>query len=75
MTLSFAYDITMYKFWHKNLGVAMVIGIDIDKVISDFDEGVFKDYIKEAQKLKKYFDEKLGYNLYKLFPDILKEEK
>lgn len=53
----------------------MVIGIDIDKVISDFDEGVFKDYIKEAQKLKKYFDEKLGYNLYKLFPDILKEEK
>ena len=53
----------------------MVIGIDIDKVISDFDEGVFLDHIKEAQKLKKYFDEKLGYNLYKLFPDILKEEK
>lgn len=27
-------------------------------------------HITEAQKLKKYFDEKLGYNLYKLFPDI-----
>ena len=52
----------------------MVIGIDIDKVISDFDEGVFKDHIKEAQKLKKYFDEKLGYNLYKLFPDVLEND-
>ncbi|MBE5820070.1 MAG: HD domain-containing protein [Clostridiales bacterium] len=28
-------------------------------------------HIKEAQKLKKYFDNMLGYNVYKLFPDVL----
>ncbi len=39
--------------------------------------GVFSNtvyHIKEAQKLKKYFDEKLGYNLYKLFPDVLEND-
>ena len=28
-------------------------------------------HIKEAQKLKKEFDEMLGFNVYKLFPDVL----
>lgn len=28
-------------------------------------------HIKEAQKLKKEFDEILGFNVYKLFPDVL----
>ena len=28
-------------------------------------------HITEAQKLKQYFDDMLGYNLYKLFPEIL----
>lgn len=28
-------------------------------------------HIKEAQKLKKYFDDMLGYNVYDLFPDIM----
>ena len=35
--------------------------------------GVFENtvyHINEAQKLKKYFDDLLGYNLYDLFPDI-----
>ena len=35
--------------------------------------GVFENtvyHIKEAQKLKKYFDDLLGYNLYDLFPEI-----
>lgn len=36
--------------------------------------GVFSNtvyHITEAKKLKAYFDEKLGYNLYKLFPEII----
>lgn len=28
-------------------------------------------HIKEAQKLKKDFDDMLGYNVYDLFPDVL----
>lgn len=35
--------------------------------------GVFENtvyHIQEAQKLKQYFDELLGYNVYHLFPDI-----
>ncbi len=35
--------------------------------------GVFENtvyHISEAQKLKKYFDDLLGYNIYDLFPDI-----
>lgn len=28
-------------------------------------------YIAEAQKLKQYFDNMLGFNIYKLLPDIL----
>lgn len=28
-------------------------------------------HIQEAQKLKKEIDEMLGFNVYKLFPDIL----
>ena len=35
--------------------------------------GVFENtqyHIKEALKLKQYFDNKLGYNLYNLFPEI-----
>ena len=35
--------------------------------------GVFETtqyHIKEALKLKQYFDNKLGYNLYNLFPEI-----
>ena len=28
-------------------------------------------HIKEAQKLKKEFDEMLGFNVYNLFPDVL----
>ena len=28
-------------------------------------------HIQEAQKLKQEFDEKLGFNVYKLFPDVL----
>lgn len=34
-----------------------------------FDNTIY--HITEAQKLKKHFDNKLGYNLYKLFPTIL----
>lgn len=36
--------------------------------------GVFSNtiyHLTEAQKLKQYFDDKLGYNLYKLFPNII----
>ena len=35
--------------------------------------GVYKHthyHIKEAYKLKEYFDKLLGYNLYDLFPEI-----
>lgn len=28
-------------------------------------------HIEEALKLKKYFDDKLGFNVYKLFPDVI----
>ena len=38
----------------------MRIGIDIDNVISNFDDTL----------LKEYFDSLLGYNLYDLFPEI-----
>lgn len=37
-------------------------------------KGVYENtvyHIKEAQKLKKEFDEMLGFNVYELFPDIL----
>lgn len=36
--------------------------------------GVFSNtvyHLTEAQKLKKYFDDKLGYNLYTLFPELI----
>ena len=36
--------------------------------------GVFSNtvyHLTEAQKLKQYFDDMLGYNLYQLFPDII----
>lgn len=36
--------------------------------------GVFSNtvyHLTEAQKLKKYFDDKLGFNLYTLFPDLI----
>lgn len=38
-------------------------------------KGIFantKYHLQEAKKLKKYFDDKLGYNLYELFPNIIK---
>lgn len=31
-----------------------------------------KYHLEEAKKLKKYFDNKLGYNLYEFFPNIIK---
>ncbi len=43
-----------------------IVGIIIKRGV--FDNTVY--HLQEAQKLKKYFDDKLGYDLYSLFPNI-----
>lgn len=52
-----------------------MIGIDkrlIDVVIRYGAYSNTQYHVKETYKLKEYFDNLLGYNLYKLFPDIVK---
>lgn len=52
-----------------------VIGIDkhlIDIIIRYGAYSNTRYQVKETYKLKEYFDNLLGYNLYKLFPDIVK---
>ena len=49
--------------------------LTIDKRLVDivFRKGVFSNtqyHVKETYKLKEYFDNLLGYNLYDLFPEI-----
>jgi len=42
-------------------------------IIKKIRKGVYENtqyHIKETYKLKKYFDDLLGYNLYDLFPEI-----
>ena len=52
-----------------------MIGIDkrlIDVIIRYGAYSNTQYHVKETYKLKEYFDNLLGYNLYKLFPDIVK---
>ena len=52
-----------------------MIGIDkrlIDVIIRYGAYSNTQYHVKETYKLKEYFDNLLGYNLYKLFPDIEK---
>ena len=55
--------------------ISMKVNVTLEKRLIDIYDrrGVHKNTVynlREAQKLKKEFDEMLGYNLYKLFPEI-----
>ena len=55
--------------------MSMQVNVTIEKRLIDIYDrrGVHKNTvynIRESQKLKKEFDEMLGYNLYRLFPEI-----
>ena len=68
-----------YTIYEKIINLCDLMCTDkiytVDKRIMDLllRHGVYKNtyyHIKEVYKLKEYFDNLLGYNLYDLFPEI-----